>query len=97
MEQLGRELKSALEAGDFETARPLIESYGKTAAQALIAARGSAQREEIMKRTAAFLQDRLHLARVMRAQLATQLAAAAGLACYAERPAAESAWSTTDG
>ncbi len=93
IEQLALELKVALESGDFETALPLIESYGKTAAQAMAEAHGSAQREEVIKRTEAFLQDRLHLARVMRAQVAAQLSAAAGLACYAQQWIDESVWS----
>ncbi|HEX4168877.1 MAG TPA: hypothetical protein VHZ55_25720 [Bryobacteraceae bacterium] len=92
IEQLAARIQKALESGDFDTALPLIESYGKAVKTAMQTARTSHQRSEVAGSASAFLRDRLHLARVMRSQLATRLLLTRRLVSYSEPPAPANSW-----
>jgi hypothetical protein len=85
-------IQRVLESGDFEHALPLIESYGRSAIQAAQAAETFSEKSEVLRTSAAFLQDRLHLARVMRAQLAGKIALCSGLGIYQDASRLTNTW-----
>lgn len=86
------EIQRAIESGSFEAAIPLIEQYGEAVLSALRGAGTSQQRSAIASEASAFLQDRLHLARVMRSHLAAQIGAASRNASYAGAPCVNNTW-----
>jgi hypothetical protein len=92
VEELGDELRQALECGHFEVALPLIDEYGKAALQAIRAARDDHARANIHDEASSFLRDRLHLARVLRSHLSAQLGASSRLISYESVPCTKSTW-----
>ncbi len=90
--RLEEEIQRALEAGQFESAIPLIEQYGETILNALRNSGTSEERSTIASEATAFLQDRLHLARVLRSHLAAQVGAASRIASYSSTPCISSTW-----
>jgi hypothetical protein len=86
------EIQSAIESGSFEVAIPLIEQYGQALLSALRGAGTSQEGSALASEAAAFLQDRLHLARVLRSHLAAQIGAASRSASYASAPCAANTW-----
>jgi hypothetical protein len=89
---IGQELKHALETGDFCSAVPLIEEYGNLTMQALRTSRSLSERQAVLDEASSFLQDRLHLARVLRSHIAAQIAASSRLISYNDNPITESTW-----
>lgn len=87
-----QEIQRALESGRFETAIPLIEQYGQFALSSLRSAGNSQERSAIATEASAFLQDRLHLARVMRSHIAAKIGAASRIASYASTPCVNNTW-----
>ena len=85
-------LKSAIECGDFERALASIENYGSDVRGELKEADTREAHLAIMQESLAFLQDRLHLARVMRAHIASQLAVVSRLSSYGSSPNCQSTW-----
>ncbi len=90
--QIGVRLRAAIESGSFETATALSKEYGEAAVQELRAATTPQGRIVIAHEAAAFLEDRLHLARVMRSHIAAQIGAASRLCCYANIPSIDQTW-----
>ncbi len=91
IEDVAAKIQQALEAGDFEAALPLIETYGQAVKDAMQTA-SARQRKTIAGASSAFLSDRLHLARVMRAQLATQWSNLSRAASYSASAHEENSW-----
>ncbi len=91
MEEVAEKIRQALEAGDFETALPLIHTYAQ-AVKLAIQTGNPQQQKTTVRRASAFLSDRLHLARVMRAQLATQWSNLSRTASYSESAPDENSW-----
>jgi hypothetical protein len=91
VEQLEEKLRRALESGHFEVALPLIE-YGKAALQAMRVARDDRTRTNILNETSSFLQERLHLARVLRSHLSAQVRASSRLISYESMACTKSTW-----
>ncbi len=87
-----KEIQQAIESGSFEAAIPLIERYGEIILSALRHAGNSQERSAIAAEATAFLQDRLHLARVLRSHIATQIGAASRIASYACAPCVSNTW-----
>jgi hypothetical protein len=92
VEQLGEKLRRALESGHFEVALPLIDEYGKAALQAMRVARDDRTRTNILNETSSFLQERLHLARVLRSHLSAQVRASSRLISYESMACTKSTW-----
>jgi hypothetical protein len=89
---LDQELRLALESGDFELALPLIESYGRCAVEAVRNATTPSEQSEMLRVSMEFLQDRLHLARVMRAQIASRIAICTRVGLYQELSETSKTW-----
>ncbi len=81
-----------MESGNFEEAPALISSYGKYVAGAIEAASALQERLAVISEALDFLQDRLHLARVMRAHLAAQLTSVSRQSSYLAAPHNENRW-----
>ena len=92
MDNQAQELQRALESGEFELALPLIESYGRSAIHASQKSKTFSEQSEMLRTAAAFLQDRLHLARVMRAQIASQIALCSRACLYEEASKVDNTW-----
>ena len=90
--ELAERLRHAIETGSFERATSLAQSYGDLIKTRLRAAKTPAEREAIASEASAFLQDRLHLARVMRSHIATEIDAAVRLASYSNTHHSENTW-----
>jgi hypothetical protein len=69
------DLARALRSGDFAAANPLAAAYGRGIMAELGAAATSESREAIARPALEFLNDQLHLVRVLRAHLASRLRA----------------------
>lgn len=92
VDEPGQKLRRALEAGHFEAALPLIEEYGKAALRAMRAAPDDRARANILDEASSFLQDRLHLARVLRSHLSARLAANSRQISYESASCVKSTW-----
>lgn len=92
VDELTQKLRQALQAGRFEAALPLIDEYGKATMQAMRAARDDRARTNILNEASSFLKDQLHLARVLRSHLTTQLAANSRLMFYEGTPRTKNTW-----
>ena len=90
--ELSGNIQLALEAGDFETALPLIERFGQAVTMAVHANSDIAQQRRMIDDAAAFLRDRLHLARVMRARLASEAASLTQSMSYTGAQPVEAIW-----
>ncbi len=82
----------ALEEGNAEAALSLINAYGGDVAAQLRVATTSSERQAIADDALSFLQDRLHLARVIRAHFAARIASLSQGASYASYPEASTTW-----
>jgi hypothetical protein len=78
-------LASAIKTGDFEAVHPLAAAYGQSVIAELRNALTPENREAIARPALEFLNDQLHLVRVLRAHLASQLRA--NSATYLYQPA----------
>jgi hypothetical protein len=92
VEEVGEKLRRALEAGHFEAALPLIDEYGKAVREAMRLAGDDRTRVDILDRASSFLQDWLHLARVLRAHLSAQVADNSRLISYESGSSTKSTW-----
>jgi hypothetical protein len=70
-----QDLARALQSGDFEAANPLAVAYGRGVMTELRAAVSAENREAIARPALEFLNNQLHLVRVLRAHLASRLRA----------------------
>ena len=77
--------------GDFDRANQLADEYGRMMASALRAA-PLAARLAIYEQALATLNENLHLARVLRAHLATRLRANSGLFLYQRSESERHIW-----
>jgi hypothetical protein len=82
-EAAGEQLSRTLRSGDFEAAGPLSAVYGATVQAGLAASTSLAQRLALAQTSLAFLNDQLHLARVLRAHLSSQIRDNSALFLYA--------------
>jgi hypothetical protein len=87
------ELRRALASGDFGRADKLIPRYRDHLHRELIAAKSLGNRLLIIEDSRQLLQDSLHLARVMRAHIASKLRATESIDVYQHRPNSGSRWS----
>jgi hypothetical protein len=67
------EIKTALLDRDFDRAQSLIGEWGKSIAVAMQAAAGEAARRRIYDEARTVVESNTYLARVVRAQIATEL------------------------
>lgn len=81
---LGSQVQLAIESADFDAALPLIDAYGQAVRQAWEQAETSAEKLQIAAAASSFLQDRLHLARVIRSQIAARGAEAVRQLSYSD-------------
>jgi hypothetical protein len=86
------QLKRAIEAGDFERAPLLAEAYVVAIRKEIEAAPNVKERAAIAEQARSFLEDRLHLARVLRAHIGAQLGAARGVAFYQNTSSEQRSW-----
>ena len=91
-DNVAHSLRSAIEAGDFERACALTGPYRETIVRALRNAPSADARETIARETIAFLNERLHMARVLRAHLASRLAAATRAQFYQTPAKCDNTW-----
>ncbi len=82
IEAIGSDIQAAIASGDFEAALPLISAYGKALRFAIDSTRDHDEKLRLISAATSVIQDRLHLARVMRAQLATRSLEASRLLSY---------------
>jgi hypothetical protein len=87
-EQLSRTLRS----GDFEAAGALSAVYGATVQAELATSASLAERLVVAQASLAFLNDQLHLARVLRAHLSSQIRDNTALFLYAAPDAENHCW-----
>jgi hypothetical protein len=66
-------IPTALSSGDFDAARRMIENYGTAVRQDASTEPDPVKGAEILQRALVALQDYLHLARVLRAHISSQL------------------------
>lgn len=90
--QVAADLKQALEAGRFEEASSLAQTYGAGIVRQMRAAVSQEERAAIVQEASGFLQDRLSLAWVMRAHLSSQIDATLRLASYGNSNAQDNTW-----
>ena len=90
--ELSGNIQLALEAGVFERALPLFERFGKAVTMVVHANSDIAQQRRMIDDAAAFLRDRLHLARVMRARLASEAASLTQSMSYTGAQPVEAIW-----
>ena len=84
IDAIGSDIQTAIASGDFESALPLISAYGKALRFAIDSASTSDEKLRLVTSASSVLQDRLHLARVIRAQLANRSLEASRLLSYEE-------------
>ncbi len=84
IEAIGSDIQTAIASGDFEAALPLISAYGKALRFAINSASDRDEKLRLITSATSVIQDRLHLARVMRAQLATRSLEASRLLSYGD-------------
>jgi hypothetical protein len=77
-------LSDALQAGDFAAVQSAAVDYGRGVCTEMQAADDLARRASICQEALEALQNHLHLARVLRAHLASQIQANAGSCLYAQ-------------
>ena len=92
IEALGSDIQTAIASGDFEAALPLINAYGKALRFAIDSALDRDEKVRLITAASSVLQDRLHLARVMRAQLAARSLEASRLLSYGGGQEASGSW-----
>jgi hypothetical protein len=91
-ETVAEQLKHAIESGDFDTANVLVKQYGRAVSQEFHECATPEGKKAVVDQALAFLHDRLHLARVVRAHIASRLQAATGSSCYQSSTARYSTW-----
>jgi hypothetical protein len=87
-----QKLQRTLEAGNFESALQLIDEYGKLIMESVRTAPTATDRLAILDEASSFVQDRLHLARVLRSHIASQITASSRLVSYGGTASVESTW-----
>ena len=85
-------LSQAIAKGDFQAVSGLIDQYGRTVARDFQVAPNNAERTVIVNQAVAFLQDHLHMARVMRSHLHAQLKALSRTSSYSETRSSQNTW-----
>jgi hypothetical protein len=89
---IGERLRRALDAGNFDQALELAAAYGESVKNDLHSAATLDEKALIVDEASRFLQDRLHLARVMRSHIAAQLGIAVRTALYQDTAVPENHW-----
>jgi hypothetical protein len=89
--QAAERLRRAIESGDFQSAPALAEEYVETVRRE-IEITPARERAALAEQACSFLEDRLHLARVMRAHIASELRVASGVASYQNAGPAGNTW-----
>lgn len=90
--QTAKTLQGLLETGQFDSALPVIEDYGSRLIEAAKNAPTPAERIAILQAAADDLREHLHLVRIMRAHVYTQLTLTQRVASYQNAPQLESSW-----
>lgn len=85
-------LHGLLETGQFDSALSVIEDYGSSLIEAAANAPTPAERAAVLQAAADNLREHLHLARIMRAHIYTQLTVTQRVASYQNAPQLESSW-----
>jgi hypothetical protein len=85
-------LQQLLESGQFELALSALDSFSQLMLENASAARSATEQRQMLQDAQMFLEERLHLARVMRAQLASQVATTNRLIGYQDVATSESSW-----
>jgi hypothetical protein len=88
----GEQLSRTLRSGDFEAAGALSAVYGAAVEAELAANTSLAERLAVAQASLAFLNDQLHLARVLRAHLSSQIRDNSALFLYAAPQAEDHCW-----
>ena len=89
IDAIGTDIQAAIAAGDFEAALPLIGAYGKALRFAIDSSSDREEKLRLITTASSVIQDRLHLARVIRAQLATRSLEASRLLSYGDMGSTE--------
>ena len=90
--ELAAALRAALEAGNFEGSATLARQYRSAISRDLREAASEGDRAAIAREAISFLEDRLHLARVLRAHVASRLATAFRAQTYCADPPGQNIW-----
>lgn len=88
----GEQLSRTLRSGDFEAAGALSAVYGSAVRAELDASASLAERLAVAQASLAFLNDQLHLARVLRAHLSSQIRDNTAVFLYAAPDAENHCW-----
>lgn len=88
-----RELQDAIQAGNFERAFILIPEFRGELSRELASAISNDDRRQKLRRATEFMEESLHLSRVIRAHLAARLRATESMARYQAPPDVGSRWS----
>ncbi len=89
---IAEKLRGAVESAAFERVPALAEAYGTAISDAVRGAGSFEDGIEIAGQACSFLEERLHLARVMRAHISAQMAEVCRLASYRSSPSIDSTW-----
>lgn len=92
---LRRELRDAIQSGDFELVSTILPQIRDDIARQLIAVHNEVDRGRILRESLDFLEESLHLARVMRAHLAAKLRTVGLLSRYQSQIEDTSRWSAS--
>ena len=91
-ETVAEKLKHAIESGDFDAANVLVKQYGEVVSREFHDCNTTEGKKAIVDQALAFLHDRLHLARVVRAHIASRFHAVTGSSCYQDSAARYTTW-----
>ncbi|MBV8071883.1 MAG: hypothetical protein JO270_18385 [Acidobacteriaceae bacterium] len=92
-EDLQGELYEAIQAGDFPRMCILMPQYRERLEKQLAATENAEDRRQMLQGSLVFLEESLHLARVIRAHMAARLRAMNSLCCYQSSEGGTSRWS----
>ena len=92
VDEIRRRLHCALQSGSFDSATALAGEYIESLARTLQSTHNDQERVTVANEARSFLQDEIHLARVMRAHIAAQLAHASRIVSYKANSCAENTW-----
>jgi hypothetical protein len=88
----GQELKTALANHDFDRAQALVPEWGKMVLTDMRSASGEAELRRILDGALAFAEDHVHLARVIRAHIASDLEANSASFLYRDADLEQHRW-----
>jgi hypothetical protein len=91
-EELRQQLKAALLNRDFPQAQTLIEEWGKLVARSMQAAGSEAKRRQLLDEAVTLGQQSLYLARVVRANIVSELHANSASFLYADSSLEQPRW-----